>query len=64
MDMFAFIWVNKSNRTVLPQDRTFYSLSKPSTGFVAASHHFSLSDVLNGYCLSFYTAPKVFNKQA
>jgi hypothetical protein len=47
---------------MLPQHRLLYSFSKPLTGFVAASHHVSLSDVLNGYCLYFYTAPKDFNK--
>lgn len=31
------------------------------TGYVAASHHVSLSDALNGYCLYFYTTPKEFN---
>jgi hypothetical protein len=31
-------------------------------GFVASSHHVSQSDMLNGYCLPFYTAQKDFNK--
>jgi hypothetical protein len=32
------------------------------SGFVASSHHVSQSDMLNGYCLPFYTAQKDFNK--
>ncbi|MFC5272385.1 hypothetical protein [Adhaeribacter terreus] len=32
------------------------------TGFVASSHHVSQSDMLNGYCLPFFTAQKDFNK--
>ncbi|QHL88221.1 hypothetical protein GU926_12575 [Nibribacter ruber] len=35
---------------------------QPFTGLVAASHHASLRDVLNGYCLFFFTSPKDFNK--
>ena len=42
--------------------RLYSYFSKPLSGFVAASHHVSLSDVLNGYCLHFFTTPKDFNK--
>ncbi|WP_165864859.1 hypothetical protein [Rufibacter latericius] len=35
---------------------------QPFSGLVAASHHASLRDVLNGYCLFFFTSPKDFNK--
>ncbi|WP_242919501.1 hypothetical protein [Pontibacter liquoris] len=35
---------------------------QPVVRLVAASHHVSLHDVLNGYCLCFLTTPKAFNK--
>lgn len=39
-------------------------MSGPSTGFLATSHHLSLSDVLAGYCLPFLTAFKDFGTLA
>lgn len=47
---------------MLLHNRLFSSSQKPLTGFVAASHHVSLCDMLNGYRLYFYTALKDFNK--
>ncbi|WP_400192191.1 hypothetical protein [Hymenobacter sp. B81] len=44
-----------------PLNRISSSLPQPTTGLAAASHHVALDDVLNGYCLNFYTARKVFN---
>ncbi|WP_181304873.1 hypothetical protein [Rufibacter sp. XAAS-G3-1] len=37
------------------------TIIKPFIGLVAASHHASQHDDLNGYCLCFFTAPKAFN---
>jgi hypothetical protein len=49
----------------MPQVLTYkiaFSQPCPLAGLVSASHHVSLSDVVNGYCLHFFTAPKDFNK--
>jgi hypothetical protein len=37
-------------------------LADPALGLVTASHHVTLRDELNGYCLPFFTCPKAFNK--
>ncbi|MER2996740.1 hypothetical protein [Pontibacter populi] len=41
---------------------SIHTIQLPLTNLVAASHHVSLSDDLNGYCLNFFSAPKDFNK--
>ncbi|WP_175491098.1 hypothetical protein [Pontibacter chinhatensis] len=46
----------------MPYNIFINSIPKPLSGFVASSHHISQSDVLNGYCLPFYTAHKDFNR--
>lgn len=46
---------------MLPPCRYSVERPLPLNGFVATSHHVSLSDVLNGYCLCFYSVPKEFS---
>ncbi|MET3542866.1 hypothetical protein ABID22_003603 [Pontibacter aydingkolensis] len=48
--------------TMQPYSYTYLSLlALTGAGLVSASHHLSLSDKLNGYCLHFFTTPKAFN---